>query len=170
MGDRTVGDLAKSVTRSLSAAIGLVLRRVVVRALDGEIADRAEFADPLLYVGGEVQLDFGVQSVFVSWAENEGWADHFSIGASGKSWFSPDTLRDWDVSDLDPWSRCTGKVLSGVRVFALAGTPHVVELSFDGHRFWVADGYQQRVGHGDDLLIRSGSVPELDGAKLVWSV
>jgi hypothetical protein len=164
-----VGDLARSVTRSLSEAIGLSLRRVVIRALDGEVGDRAEFADPLLYIGGEVHLDFGGRSVFVSWAENDGWADHFSIGVNGKSLFLPGALRDWDVSDLDPWSGCAGKLLSGVRVFALAETPHVVELSFDDHRFWLADGYQELVGDGDDLLIRSGPVPELDGAKLVWS-
>ena len=168
-----MGDLAKCVTRSLSEVVGLSLRRVVIRALDGEVVDRVEFADPRLYIGGEVHLDFGGESgesVFLSWAEDAGWPDHFSIGASSKSWFSPGALRDWDVSDLDPWSACTGKRLSGVRVFALAETPHIVELSFDGHRFWIADGYQQRVGDGDDLLIRSGPVPELDGAKLVWSV
>ena len=77
---------------------------------------------------------------------------------------------DWDVSDLDPWSACTGKLLSGVRVFAFAETTHVVELSFDGHCFWIADGSEQRVGDGDDILIRSGPVPALDGAKLVWAV
>lgn len=165
-----MGDFDKSVTRSLSEVLGKVLRRVVIRALDGEVADRAEFADPRLYVGGEVHLDFGVDSVFVSWAENDGWPDHFSIGSSCRSWFSPGALRDWDVSDLDPWSGCTGNPLSGVRVFTIAGTPHVVELSFDGHRFWIADGHEQRIGDGDDLIIRSGPVPELDGAKLVWSV
>ena len=69
--DGSVGDFDKSVTRSLSEVLGKVLRRVVIRALDGEVADRAEFADQRLYVGGEVHLDFGVDSVFVSWAEND---------------------------------------------------------------------------------------------------
>jgi len=55
-------DLAKSVTRSLAGAIGVPLRRVVIRALDGEISNRDEFTDPRLYIGGEVRLDFESQS------------------------------------------------------------------------------------------------------------
>jgi hypothetical protein len=165
-----VGHLAKSVTRSLSDVIGASLRRVVIWALDCEVSDLSDFTDPQLNIGGEVCLVFDSQSVFVSWVENDGWPDHFSIGVSSQSFLSPGVCRDWDVSDLDPWSKCTGQRLSGARVFAIAETPHVVELTFDRHRFWIADGHQQRVGDGDDLIIRAGPVPELDGAKLVWSV
>jgi hypothetical protein len=166
-----VGDLGKSVTRSLADAIGVRLRRVVIRAFDGEIGDRDRFANPQLYIGGEVRLDFESQSVFVSWAENDGWPDHFSIGVRSKSLFIQDsTLVDWDVGDLEPWSECTGQRLLAARVFAIDETPHVVEFSFDGQSFWMADGREQAVGDGDDLLIRPGSFPGFDGARLVWPV
>ncbi len=58
-------------------------------ALDGEFADRAELADPRLYIGGEVCLEFESQSVFVSWSSGDGWEDHFSIGVRTESLFVP---------------------------------------------------------------------------------
>ncbi len=166
-----MGDLAESVTRSLSDVAGGTLRRVVLRALNGEVADRDEFDDPKLYIGGEVRLEFESQSVFVSWAENDGWRDHFSIGVRPESLFAPHaTLCDWDVSDLDPWRRCVGQRLRAARVFVFGETPHVVELVFDGQSFWMADGFEQVVGDGDDLLIRPGRFPGIDGATLAWAV
>jgi hypothetical protein len=86
-----------------------------------------------------------------------------------ESLFKPDsTLVDWDVGDLDPWRECIGQRLVTARVFALEKTPTVVELSFGDQGFWMANGYEQRVGDGDDLLIRPGSFPGLEGASLVW--
>jgi hypothetical protein len=156
-----MGDLANSVT----------LRRAVVRALEGEISECAEFTDPQLYVGGEVRLDFEGQSVFVSWVQNEGWPDFCSIGVRPESHFRQDsTLVDWDVSDLPPWSKCVGRRLLTARVFAIDETPQVVEFSFDGQGFWMASGQERDVGDGTDLLIRSGPFPGLADARLAWPV
>lgn len=164
-----MGDLTRSVTAALSGVIGATLRRVVFRALDGEVANWGELTDPRLYIGGEVYLEFEGQSVFVSWVSKDGWLDHFSIGVRPESLFVQNALLlDWDVSDLDPWSKCTGQRLLAVRVFATRETPHVVEFSFDGQSFWMADGCKQVVGDGDDLLIRPGSFPGLVGARLLW--
>lgn len=164
-----MGDLAKSVTRSLADTIGEPLSRVVIRALDGEISNRDEFTDPRLYIGGEVRLDFEGQSVFVSWVQNEGWPSFCSIGVRSESLFMRDsTLVDWDVTDLPPWSECIGQRLLAGRVFEIDETPQVVEFSFDSQTFWMASGQEQEVGDGDDLLIRTGFFPGLRSARLVW--
>ncbi len=166
-----MGDLANSVTRRLADTIGLFLRRVVIRAFDGEIIDRQELTDPQLYVAGEVRLEFASRTVFVSWVQNEGWPVFCSIGVRSESLFLADaTLVDWDVGDLEPWRKCVGRRLLGARVFSMEETPHVVEFSFDGQAFWLANGGMQHVGDGDDLLIRAGSFPGLEGARLVWPV
>ncbi|MEZ5989271.1 MAG: hypothetical protein R3F30_09150 [Planctomycetota bacterium] len=80
------------------------------------------------------------------------------------------TLVDWEVSGLEPWSKCAGQRLIAARVFAIDETPHVVEFSFDGQSVWMANGYKEAVGDGDDLLIRTGTFPGLEGARLVWPV
>lgn len=166
-----MGDLAKSVTRSLTDTLGVPLRRVVVRALDGEISHRGELTDPQLCVGGEVRLDFEDHSVFVSWVQDEGWPVFCSIGVRPESLFMQDsTLVDWDVSDLAPWSQCIGQRLLAARVFVIDETPHVVEFSFNGEAFWMASGHQKDVGDGTDLLIRPGSFPGVEGARLAWPV
>jgi len=168
--DEPVGDLTECVTRALSAVVGSTLRQVVIRALDGEVADRAELSDPMLCVGGEVRLEFGGRLLFVSWVSCDGWSDHFSIGVRHQSLFVPGALlRDWNVSDLEPWSKCVGKRLRGAKVFSFEGTPHVVELSFDEQVWWMADGYQHAIGDGDDLLIRSGSFPVSGGVEVAWA-
>lgn len=165
-----MGDLAQSVTRPLSRVLGSTLRRVVIRTLDGEVVDRGELADPLLYIGGEVRLEFETESVYVSWESGEGWPDLFSIGVRSESLFVPEaTLRDWDVSNMGHWSACTGQRLLAVRVFAVGETPHVVELGFANGTVWFANGYEQSVGDGDDLIIRQGGFTGVDGARLVWS-
>lgn len=120
--------------------------------------------------GGELELDFGTTCVFASWAENEGWSDHFSIGVQRESWFLADALHDWDLSDMPPWSACVGRTFTSARILGFRGTPHVVELRFEDAALWVADGHEGHVGDGDDLLLRAGSVPDLAGAALRWSV
>lgn len=166
-----VGDLARSVTSALTAVAGSELRRVVLRALDGELTERAELSDPRLYTGGEARLDFADRSIFVSWATREGWETHNSIAARTHSLFAPDaSLRDWDVSDLTPWSRCIGRPLDAARVFSFHGTPHVVELSFGEQTFWLASGHQHHVGDGDDLLIRAGRFAPSETAELAWTM
>lgn len=125
----------------------------------------------MLYIGGEARLEFEDRSLFVSWVSGDGWADHFSIGVRAGSFFDSDaSLRDWDVSDLEPWSMCVGRSLKCARVFAFGETPHVVELSFDFQVWWMADGYEQAVGDGDDLLIRAGLFPAIAGARLAWTM
>ena len=164
-----MGDLAKSVTCALANTIGVPLQQVVVRALGGEISHRDELADPLLYIGGEVRLDFEGHSVFVSWAQSEGWPVFCSIGVRPETFFAQNsTLVDWVVSDLDHWSGCVGQRLLAGRVFAIDDTPHVVEFSFEGQAFWMACGQERNVGDGTDLLIRPGGFPGMEGAKRIW--
>ena len=171
MDGSAVGDLAKSVTRSLADVVGVPLRRVVIRTLDGEISNRDELTDPWLHIGGEVRLDFEAQPVFVSWVQKEGWPVFCSIGVRSESLFMRDsTLVDWDVGNLVPWSMCIDQHLLAARVFTIDETPQVVEFSFDGQDFWMASGHEQDVGDGDDLLIRPGPFPGHEGAKLVWPV
>lgn len=166
-----VGDLARSVTSALSAVAGSELLRVVLRTLDGELTERVELGDPQLYIGGEARLDFAKRSIFVSWAAREGWETHNSIAARTQSLFAPDaSLRDWNVSDLTPWSRCIGSPLDAARVFSIHRTPHVVELSFGEHTCWLASGHQHCVGDGDDLLIRAGRFPPTETAELAWTM
>lgn len=169
--DFATGDLDRSVVGARRNTIGRTLTEIAVRALDGEIGSRDELADPHLYIGGEVRLRFDdTQDVFVSWVQNDGWEVFCSIGSKATSYFTPDSLQEWDTADLDPWSQCLGTRLSSARVFGIDRTPHIVEFSFETASLWLGNGYQHEFGDGDDLLIRwDAQRPTLTAWHMMWS-
>lgn len=166
-----MGDLDRSVLGALKKVVGRTLSEITVRALDGELGSRDELTDPDLYIGGEVRLRFdGDQDLFVSWTENDGWEDHFSLGGREASHFTTGSLQEWGTSDLEPWSRCAGTRLSSARILGSDGTPHIVELAFEKARLWLGDGYKHEFGDGDDLLIRwDANRPSLSDWEVMWS-
>lgn len=164
-------DLGRSIVSALENVVGRTLTKITVRALDGELRSRDELSLPDLFIGGEVRLRFdGGLDLFVSWVENDGWSHHFSLGGRDASHFTPESLHEWDTSDLEPWSQCTGTSLSSARILGSDGTPHIVELAFENASLWLGDGHQHEFGDGDDLLIRwAGAHPNPSDWEELWS-
>ncbi len=131
---------------------GHTLRSVTYWPLRGELAGLP--LEPPVYLGGEVALDFGVEfPLIITWDENAGWKDHFSLQVRTDSAFKSGTLEELPASHLQPWSQLVGTALQSWRILAANGTPHVVHLTFARGQVFVGDGYQNSFGDGDDVLV-----------------
>jgi len=160
------------VIRILGATVGRSLGSVVYAALADEVGQVSELATPEVSIGGELVLRFegSPDPVVVTWAENAGWPDHFSLQARSDSAFTPGALRAWPASTLPPWSNHVGRPLIGVRVYAQNETPHVLELVFPGGSVLVGDGTERGFGDGDELIVRvGGDSGLLSGWQLLWA-
>jgi hypothetical protein len=91
---------------------------------------------------------------YISWDENAGWSDHFSIQCSSSSCFCQGSLSDYDVSTLHPWSAYVGQRLKAWRVLGSNGTPHIIEMLWEPDLVILfGDGYELEIGDGDDLVV-----------------
>lgn len=176
MRTRAMGERAQlvhdAIISHMRPAVGRPMNRVTYATLAGEISAASDLAVPVVCIGGEVILHFGgfEQPVVVSWAENAGWPDHFSIQVRPDSAFNLGALVNWPANDLLPWRSYIGSPLVGVRVFARNGTPHVLELVFRDGRVLLGDGYGATFGDGDDLIVRAGDDTNLlNGWDVMWS-
>ena len=154
----------------VSASLGNRLTSAVYRCLESEITDEAQLEDPHLYIGGELHLFFGVDLLVVTWDENAGWPDHFSLYAGTAPLFLKDTgMTEWPASHLSPWHTCVGEALERVTVFADDATPHVLAFRFGANIVVVGDGSQERFGDGDDLLIRDErGLADVESWLVMW--
>ena len=164
--------LDDAVIRNMLPTLGRSLTSVTYAALEHEIGEARDLALSVVYIGGELILRFkGVeQPVVVTWAENAGWPDHFSIQVRRDSAFTLGALVNWLANELPPWRVHIGSPLMRVRLFAQNRTPRVLELAFRNGRILLGDGYAGTFGDGDDLIVRAGDDPSLlDGWELMWS-
>lgn len=164
--------LDEAVIRHLRPAVGRRLTSVIYAALDGEIVDASDLTERVVCIGGEVILHFEALEwpVFITWAENAGWTDHFSIQVLSESACRVGTLVGWPANDLPLWRRHIGSPLVLVRLFGLNGTPHILELAFPDGQVLLGDGFEVTFGDGDDLVARAGDDPSLlDGWDVMWS-
>jgi hypothetical protein len=100
---------------------------------------------PWHYLGGEVELLFdGHEPLRITWAENAGWAEHFSVQVVRSSKFVPDALVQLDASSSAVWEPVIGKAVDTVEVFGFNDTPAVVLLQFNPGAVLVGVGYGSR--------------------------
>lgn len=106
----------------------------------------------------------------ITWAENAGWPDHFSLQVRRDSAFDSGALVDWPANSLPVWCDHVGHLLTGVRLYAKNDTPHLLELVFTTGSVLVGDGVEYEFGDGDDILVRPGSDTKLlAGWQLLWA-
>jgi len=99
--------LDDAVIRNMLPTLGRSLTSVTYAALEHEIGEARDLALSVVYIGGELILRFeGVeQPVVVTWAENAGWPDHFSIQVRRDSAFTLGALVNWLANELPPLAR-----------------------------------------------------------------
>ena len=145
--DRLVQPISERLEDRLVAA--------TYRCLEFEVDYESQLKDPELYIGGELHLSFENGLLVVSWEENAGWPERFSLCVSTESLFRRDArLTPWKASDLPPWCDCVSHTLARATVFAAATTPHALALWFGRCVAVVGVGRETRFGDGDDLLVR----------------
>ncbi len=151
--------LEKRVLAALRPALGRRLARVRYSCHAGE-CEVEDLGDPDLAFGGELDLAFhGGPRVVVAADESAGWDATWSIQAREDSASASGTLREFDANDLPSWRNVVGRELELVRVHGKEGVPHVLELRFENGTVLLADGEGERVGDGDELLVRKGRRP-----------
>ena len=155
----------------VSARIGDQLVDVVYRCLEYEISDESELVDPQLYIGGELHLSFSSGQLVITWDENAGWPDHFSLYAgAGPLFLSDARMESWKASHLQPWKNVVRQTLTAACVYSDNKTPHALALHFGENYIVVGDGSQARFGDGDDLLIRDKrGLADLEAWETMWS-
>lgn len=165
--------LHRRVLDALNGLVGQTLLAVTYWCLKGE-ATAASVLSNEFYIGGEVELRFSdTAPVFVSWDENAGWDDHFSLGVAHQSAFVADALEAFDASSASLWQEHVGSPLAGFSVLGWRETPHVLVLEFAAGRVLVGDGQSDHgFGDGDDVLLRCGEdaarLPEMSEAQVLW--
>ncbi len=132
---------------------------------------------PWHYLGGEVELLFdGREPVRITWDENAGWAEHFSLRVHSSSSFMPDTLVLLDASDSAVWKPVIGTRVSSVEVFGFNNTPAVVVFRFEAGVVLVGVGYGSShkflFGDGDDVIVMTNDEAtargELNDMQSLW--
>jgi hypothetical protein len=131
---------------------------VTYAALQGE-CNAATLSEVPFFMGGELILKFWIDDspLIITWDENAGWPDHFSVQVRRSSAFNSGSLDNWDESDHPTWQPHVGTSLSYFRVVGLNDTPHVIEFGFPGGGVLVGDGHRGEFGDGDDVIILSAA-------------
>jgi hypothetical protein len=147
--------LADRVTAHLRKIVGLALVDVSLFCFKCDI-DPVSVENYDFYIGGEVFLNFGSEIAIVTWDENAGWEDHFSVYLGCNSFLSPTaSVINWNVSDLSPWKICIGQKLIAAQVYGDHQTPHVVGFDFGNISIFIGDGREHQFGDGDDVVINT---------------
>lgn len=155
------------VTGVLYQALGHPLHTVTYRPLQYELSE-ADLVSKQLYIGGELALDFGLpRDIIFTWDENAGWNDHFSLFIGISSSFIENSLEEWLASATPLWAHFIGEKLLSWQVFGDNETPHIAKLIFLRGAILIGDGYNDRFGDGDDLLIHADIAGELDDWQLM---
>lgn len=145
--------LSEPVTSHLQRVVGQKLIEVYLFCFEDEI-DASEMENLPFYFGGELVLIFESNRLIVTWDENAGWQDHFSLYIGCKPLYLPtSSLIKWNVSKLQPWRNCINQKLTLAQVYSQNKTPHVVKLNFANNVIFVGDSSEMRLGNGDHVLI-----------------
>ncbi|MEM9771954.1 MAG: hypothetical protein AAF889_10235 [Cyanobacteria bacterium P01_D01_bin.73] len=175
--------LEQRVTGELKKVIGSKLVEVELLCLDYE-RDEEDIQQTAFTFAGEVILQFSDKKIFITWDENAGWKDHFSLHVGKDSAYLPDSIFvKWNVAKFDPWKKAVGKELTSAKVYGFAiktgshqmDAPHFVELDFEGYCIFVGEGYAMYpnppiFGDGDDMIVMTElSDKDRQERKLMWS-
>ncbi len=161
--------LQARIIQGVAPAVGQHLRGAKYLCLKHE-TDGSDLEEPTLYIGGEAHLEFTDRSLIITWDENAGWADHFSLYAGTESKFLPNSdMEWWDATKLEPWKGCVGRKLTRVEVYGESDTPHIIGLSFDSLTVYIGDGFELRFGGGDLLVRCREDMIDLSSWSLMWN-
>jgi hypothetical protein len=137
-----------------ATVVGRKLAKVLYWCLFHEASTETAVAERFFH-GGFTELRFENATLLVSWAEGEGWTDHFSLSieACPASMSSFEAHHEsFDVAESLLWRPHLGSVLEWARILGSNDTPHVLELGFAGGGVVLADGHEEPFGDGDDLV------------------
>lgn len=145
--------LAERVTSQLQKIVGAKLIDVELFCFEYE-ADVSAIELPTFYFGGEVILKFDNERAIITWDENAGWQDHFSLYVGCNHLYLPSsTLITWNVSQFRPWLNCIDQSLISAQVYGYNQTPHIVEFNFENTTIYIGDGREMEFGDGDDIIV-----------------
>jgi len=146
--------LETRILHGLKNALGYRLVSIKYLCLEDEIDDISEFDQSIHYIGGEVHFSFESKNLIVTWDENAGWNDHFSVYAGQEPLFLPDArMSSWDVTERQNWSGFIGASLSSVHIYGENNTPHVLKFLFGDQIVFIGDGRKNAFCDGDDTVI-----------------
>ncbi len=133
---------------------GTTLISVNYWCLKGE-ANESRICDKNFYLGGEVELvcTHPDSSVRITWDENAGFGEHFSVCARDGSIFTLGDLEVFDASDCPVWRPHIGQQIKSVRLFGFDNCPFVIVVSSLGGDISIGSGYQTQFRGGDDVFI-----------------
>lgn len=153
--------LIGSLNSHVAAALGHPLHSVIYRAFENECTAE-HVAAGIGWFGGEVELRFGALSpFFVTWGENEGWSDHFSLLIQANSAFHPGALVPFSAMRAPEWVSYVGQPLLCASCLGSAGTPHVLTLRFVTGAVVIGVGHEGDFGDGDNVIIKPQLVANL---------
>lgn len=161
--------IIQTMTQILGRALGRRLRSVVYRTYndDGIVAG---IAAGIGWLHGEVVLTFDeLPPLFISWGENEGGEDHFSLLPSVSSTYEPDTIMSFSAAGAPEWLPHMNQPLFSAQLLGSNSTPHILVLQFPTGGVVIGDGYEQEFGDGDRVLIHSLPDPQVSKfVELFW--
>ncbi len=150
------------ILRCIRPFLGQSLRQVTYACLLHE-AELDQISAPDFYFGGEVVMQFdGTQDpLVITWDENAGWEEHFSVQARTTSAFNAGCLQPFDASCAPIWKPLIGQTLTCVEVLGFITSPQIIALQFSRGRILVGCGYRTTFGDGDDIIIRASGSAEI---------
>ena len=132
-------------------------------------AEEDDFSSSDFYFAGEVELEFaGAPSLFLTWAENAGWNDHFSLQVRKTTAFVPGAVRPFDAASMEMWQRHLQARVVSMAIVGWDETPHVLRIDFETGSVLVGTGCRDEFGEGDDMLSREYDPALLPGSEVLW--
>lgn len=162
--------LNNTIIAALSPAIGRKLAGISYCCVENEASEK-DIPDPGFYFGGALRLRFDPEYVvWVTWNENAGWEQAFSVITLTEDTFSEGIFQCFEAHSTGLWEPFVGAALNGFDILGWEGTPSVIRLSFGFGSVLAGIGDQGRYGDGDDVFARPDTGRYLDGKeKLLWS-
>ena len=163
--------LQSRVLDGLAPLVGSTLTRVHYRCLNGE-AEASDINAPDFYLGGEVELvhALGLSPLRITWDENAGFSEHFSVRATAESPFLPDTLDAFDASACEVWRLHIKQPIDHTSVYGLDAVPYVIVLGFSTGSVSVGSSCRTRFGDGNDVFIEPFDLHShaMNGLTQMW--
>lgn len=143
--------------------------KVLYWCLAGEMVAN-DLRDSLLYLAGEVELAFDPpHRLIVTWDENAGWNDDFSIQARSDTAFLPGRLEKLDGSETPQWSKHIGQTLNRIEVLGWEGTPGLIKFQFLTGSVYIGISHCREFRDGDDVLVcAEKDMPQLPDLEVMW--
>ena len=147
--------LESRILKSLRPALGKRLTAVTYCVLDNVREGKGEGA-----LRGEIKLTLHENDLlYLTWDENAGWHDHFSIAALGQSSVVPNSLISIDAACLPLWNPHLGQLLSRIVVIEWNSTPHAIVFYFTTGSVVIYDGRRGgEFGDADELVVERADV------------